>query len=89
MRAVDILGEGISGVLWSYDPGTVRDSTYKYLDLTGGAKPYLLSGIDNHAGAVTAISYAPSTRYAVTDRRPAPPGAPRCRSRSRSWPPSR
>ena len=49
-------------------PGNGRGSSYKFLDLTGGTKPYLLTQIDNHAGAATTITYATSTAYAIADR---------------------
>jgi RHS repeat-associated protein len=68
IRLADMLGNGTSGILWTYDLGTIRGSNYKFLDLTGGTKPYLLSHIDNHAGATTTITYAPSTVYATADR---------------------
>ncbi|HEV2068798.1 MAG TPA: SpvB/TcaC N-terminal domain-containing protein [Acidimicrobiales bacterium] len=67
VRLADMLGTGTTGILWTYDAGTQRESTYKFLDLTGGVKPYLLSSIDNHMGARTRIEYAPSTRYALAD----------------------
>ena len=68
IRLADMAGTGTAGVLWTYDRGAVRGSSYKFLDLTGGTKPYLLSRIDNHAGAATTITYAPSTAYATADR---------------------
>jgi RHS repeat-associated protein len=68
IRLADMDGTGTAGILWSYDLGSVRGSSYKFLDLTGGTKPYLLSRIDNHAGATTTITYAPSTTYATADR---------------------
>ena len=40
---------------------------YKFLDLTGETKPYLLNQIDNHAGASTVTAYASSTAYAAAD----------------------
>jgi RHS repeat-associated protein len=68
IRLADMAGTGTTGVLWTYDLGTVRDSNYQFLDLTGGTKPYLLSHIDNHAGAATTITYSTSTAYAIADR---------------------
>lgn len=68
IRLADMRGTGTAGVLWTYDLGTVRGSSYKFLDLTGGTKPYLLNRIDNHAGGATAITYAPSTAFATADR---------------------
>lgn len=67
VRLVDLNGTGTAGILWSYDAGTFADSSYKFLDLTGGVKPYLLNERDNHAGARTRIEYAPSTRFYLDD----------------------
>jgi RHS repeat-associated protein len=69
VRVVDILGQGTAGILWTYDFGTFADSSYKFLDLTGGIKPYLLNERDNHTGARTLIEYAPSTRFYLEDER--------------------
>jgi RHS repeat-associated protein len=67
VRLVDMLGNGTDGVLWSYDFATLSDSTYKFLDLTGGLKPYLLNQRDNNTGARTLVEYSPSTRFYVAD----------------------
>jgi RHS repeat-associated protein len=67
VRLADLMGSGTAGVLWTYDLGSVSGSSYKFLDLTGGSKPYLLSRIDNHTGAVTSISYQASASYAQAD----------------------
>lgn len=67
VRLADMLGTGTDGVLWTYDVGTFPDSAYKFLDLTGGIKPYVLDRMDNRMGAVTKVSYAPSTLFYVED----------------------
>jgi Insecticide toxin TcdB middle/N-terminal region len=67
VRLADMLGTGTEGILWTYDFGAFSDSTYKFLDLTGGVKPYVLDQMDNHMGAVTKVSYAASTRFYVED----------------------
>jgi RHS repeat-associated protein len=68
VRLCDMLGTGTDGILWSYDFGAFPDSTYKFLDLTGGLKPYVLDRMDNHMGAVTQVAYAPSTRFYLEDQ---------------------
>src|SRR5712692_109918 len=68
LRLADLLGCGISGVLWTYETRPQGDSAYKFLDLTGGTKPYLLTSIDNHSGAHTTVAYASSTSYALADK---------------------
>jgi RHS repeat-associated protein len=67
VRMADMKGTGTSGVLWTYDRDQSGGPGYKYLDLTGGAKPYLLNELDNRLGAVTRVVYSPSTRFYVDD----------------------
>lgn len=67
VRLVDLLGNGVPGVLWSREatlPG--RDHLF-FLDFTGGLKPYLLNEMDNHIGAVTRVEYKPSTYFYLAD----------------------
>ncbi|MEO0824385.1 MAG: SpvB/TcaC N-terminal domain-containing protein [Cyanobacteria bacterium J06639_16] len=59
VRLVDLMGNGIPGILWSAD-ATGRAPHLYFLDLTGGVKPYLLNRMENQMGAVTEISYVSS-----------------------------
>ena len=45
----------------------IPGSNYFALDFCGGVKPHLLVGMDNGIGAITRVSYAPSTRFALED----------------------
>ncbi|HEY9284959.1 MAG TPA: SpvB/TcaC N-terminal domain-containing protein [Pyrinomonadaceae bacterium] len=67
VRVVDFLGSGTAGILWSYDAGSAARAAMYFLDLTGGAKPYLLQEMNNNMGAVTRVRYAPSTRFFLED----------------------
>jgi hypothetical protein len=67
VRLNDMLGTGTAGILWTYRQGTYADSSYKFLDLTAGVKPYVLNRMDNNAGAVTEVEYASSTRFYLRD----------------------
>lgn len=69
VRLVDLLGTGISGVLWSKDAVTPASENYYFLDFTGGTKPYLLNEMDNHMGALTRVEYRPSTEYYLQDQK--------------------
>ncbi|WP_299926908.1 SpvB/TcaC N-terminal domain-containing protein [uncultured Nocardioides sp.] len=61
MRAVDLLGNGTLGLLWSVrDPGS-GTATYYYLDVAGGVKPYLLTDINNNCGRKTHVDYRVAT----------------------------
>jgi RHS repeat-associated protein len=68
VRLADMAGGGVSGVLWSQDAGGPWRERMYFLNLTGGGKPYLLDKVDDRSGAVTRISYAPSTRFALDDQ---------------------
>jgi RHS repeat-associated protein len=67
VRLADAFGTGVAGVLWS----SVASGRHRmaFLDLTNGAKPYLLNEVDNNCGAVTRVAYAPSTRFYLRDRK--------------------
>ena len=70
VRLVDLLGNGVAGVLWSAEAGVGwRRKTMYFLDFTGGTKPYLLHEMNNHMGAVTRVDYAPSTRFFLEDQK--------------------
>jgi RHS repeat-associated protein len=69
VRLVDVLGSGISGVLWSRDANGLSREHVFFLDFTGGLKPYLLHQMDNHIGAVTKVDYASSTRFYLEDQK--------------------
>ncbi|MFI0479399.1 toxin TcdB middle/N-terminal domain-containing protein [Actinomadura sp. 9N215] len=63
VQAADLLGTGTAGLVWS-EPATHRaDGNYRYLDLTGGIRPYLLASIDDGTGLVTEVEYRPSTEH--------------------------
>jgi RHS repeat-associated protein len=67
VRLADMLGTGMSGVLWTFDRTAGVGSNFQFLDLTGGLKPYLLERMDNHMGAVTRVQYASSTKSYLAD----------------------
>ncbi len=69
VRLADMLGSGISGVLWSRDAAAPGRDTLFFLDFTGGLKPYLLNEMGNHMGALTRVAYAPSTRFYLEDQK--------------------
>ncbi|WP_198535976.1 SpvB/TcaC N-terminal domain-containing protein [Pseudofrankia saprophytica] len=76
VRLTDLLGTGVPGVLWTSDAtraarpdrlGRTGRPHMFFLDLTGGVKPYLLDSVDNHLGALTRVTYAPSTVFRQAD----------------------
>ena len=69
VRLADMLGTGISGVLWSTDVNALSRQNMFFLDFTGGIKPYLLAEMYNNMGAVTRVGYKPSTYFYLEDQK--------------------
>src|SRR5215831_7343863 len=69
VRLTDLLGNGVSGLLWSADFSGLPRNNMFFLDFTGGVKPYLLNEMDNHIGAVTRVTYASSTQFYMEDQK--------------------
>jgi RHS repeat-associated protein len=69
VAALDLLGNGTGCLVWSTSlPGSTRRSL-RYIDLMSGRKPHLLTKIVNNVGAETHLTYAPSTRFYLADKR--------------------
>jgi RHS repeat-associated protein len=69
VRLADLLGTGIDGILWSMDAGGQSRDHMFFLHLTGSIKPYLLTQMDNHMGALTKVEYASSINFYLADAR--------------------
>jgi RHS repeat-associated protein len=67
VRLADLLGTGVSGVLWTADADALPRPRMFFLDFTGQVKPYLLNEMNNHIGAATRVEYASSTQFYLAD----------------------
>jgi RHS repeat-associated protein len=54
VRLIDVNGSGTADVLWG------DANSYKYIDLAGGQKPYVLSSVENGLGKRTELEYSTS-----------------------------
>ncbi|MFE7074810.1 SpvB/TcaC N-terminal domain-containing protein [Streptomyces sp. NPDC057620] len=63
----DLFGTGMAGLLLSRSAGLSGGPHARFLDFTGGVKPHLLTSMDNSLGAVTRVTYAPSTQEYLRD----------------------
>jgi RHS repeat-associated protein len=68
VAAVDLLGNGTACLVWSSPLPADRERPLRYIDLFGGGKPHLLTGIVNNLGGETALEYTPSTAFYLADR---------------------
>lgn len=55
VRLLDINGSGTRDIVWG------QASHFKYIDLQGGTRPWLLKGVANGLGKTTSIEYTTST----------------------------
>ena len=65
---LDLLGAGTACLVWSSPLPGYAGSALRYIDLTGGQKPYLLRSYRNNLGLEVELSYRSSTSYYLDDR---------------------
>ena len=64
----DLLGTGTACAVWTSALPDDITAPLRYVDLTGGVKPYLLTTVTNNVGAQQTLTYAPSTKFYLQDR---------------------
>jgi RHS repeat-associated protein len=64
----DLLGTGTACAVWTSALPDDTVAPLRYVDLTGGTKPYLLTSAANNLGAERTLTYAPSTKFYLQDR---------------------
>jgi RHS repeat-associated protein len=65
---IDLLGTGVSCIVWSSSMPAQRHAPLRYIDLMGGQKPHILYGYKNNAGKEVTIEYRSSTQYYLDDK---------------------
>ena len=70
IRIVDIMGNGLAGILWSYvTPVGNNNSKLIFLDLSRGNKAYMLQQMNNNMGSITRVSYGSSVYHYLRDNK--------------------
>lgn len=64
----DLLGTGTACAVWTSPLPQDATAPLRYVDLTAGVKPYLLTTVANNLGAQRSLTYAPSTKFYLQDR---------------------
>jgi RHS repeat-associated protein len=68
VAAIDLLGAGTMCLVWSSShPSDENGRSLRYVDLSGGQKPHLLSKVTTNMGKETRFIYRPSTTYYLDD----------------------
>jgi RHS repeat-associated protein len=65
---IDLLGTGVSCIVWSSSMPAHSHAPLRYIDLMGGQKPHILYGYKNNAGKEVTLEYRSSTQYYLTDK---------------------
>ncbi|HWY90597.1 MAG TPA: SpvB/TcaC N-terminal domain-containing protein, partial [Solirubrobacteraceae bacterium] len=64
---LDFLGTGTACLVWTSALPSDAPAPLRYVDLTAGVKPHLLTTARNNLGAERTLTYAPSTKFYVHD----------------------
>jgi RHS repeat-associated protein len=73
IQTADLLGNGTACLVWSSPlPGNAT-RPMRYVNLMGQQKPHLLIKTTNNLGAETRVSYVPSTKFYLQDKRDGKP----------------
>lgn len=77
VQVADLLGDGTACLVWSSPLLGDRVHALRYVRLMSEGKPHLLVNVDNGLGRETRLTYAPSTKFYLADRRAGHPWATR------------
>lgn len=68
VSTLDLLGNGVSCIVWNSTLPQHAASPLKYIDLMGGKKPHVMTVYKNNMGKETCLEYKPSTYYYLADK---------------------
>lgn len=68
INVTDLLGNGISCIVWS--SSLAKDANYplKYIDLMHSKKPHVMISYKNNLGKEVSLEYTPSTKFYIEDK---------------------
>jgi RHS repeat-associated protein len=73
IQTADLLGNGTACLVWSSPLPDKATRPMRYVNLMGQQKPHLLIKTINNLGAETRVSYVPSTKFYLQDKRDGKP----------------
>ena len=73
VNIIDLLGNGISCIVWSSPLPQYAGNALRYINLMGGKKPHVMTGYKNNMGKEVVIEYLPSTFYYLQDKKAGTP----------------
>ncbi|PKN89334.1 MAG: insecticidal toxin complex protein [Deltaproteobacteria bacterium HGW-Deltaproteobacteria-1] len=68
ISVTDLMGNGVSCLVWSSDLAKYSEAPLKYVDLMNGKKPHIMMAYKNNIGKEVSIEYTPSTDFYIKDK---------------------
>ncbi|WP_205513240.1 SpvB/TcaC N-terminal domain-containing protein [Longitalea arenae] len=68
VNVLDLLGTGLSCIVWTSPLPASSGLPLKYIDLMSSKKPHILIGYKNNMGKEIELQYQPSTKYYLADK---------------------
>lgn len=73
VSVMDLLGTGVSCIVWSSPLPKDSGAPLRYIDIMSGKKPHLMVSYKNNMGKEVTLEYAPSTRFYLDDKKAGKP----------------
>lgn len=75
ITVTDLLGNGVSCIVWSSSLNKDAHSPLRYIDLMNSKKPHIMVSYKNNLGKEVSFEYTPSTKFYSEDKRAGKPWA--------------
>lgn len=68
ITVTDLLGNGVSCIVWSSPLAKDANAPLKYIDLMNSKKPHIMVSYKNNLGKEISLEYTPSTKFYIEDK---------------------
>ncbi|WP_432409198.1 SpvB/TcaC N-terminal domain-containing protein [Wukongibacter sp. M2B1] len=68
ITVTDLLGNGVSCIVWSSPLSKDAQAPLKYIDLMNSKKPHIMVSYKNNLGKEVTLEYTPSTKFYIEDK---------------------
>lgn len=68
ITVTDLLGNGVTCIVWSSNLSKDAQAPLKYIDLMNSKKPHIMVSYKNNLGKEVSLEYTPSTKFYIEDK---------------------
>lgn len=68
IKVTDLLGNGVTCIVWSSILSKDANAPLKYIDLMNSKKPHIMVSYKNNLGKEVSLEYTPSTKFYIEDK---------------------